>query len=75
MTSSEVTQKSTQGGQQVAAKQPQYAREEKEESASASASAGVCFVRCRVHEAVELTCLTAQFESFWRTLRSLLRQI
>ncbi|KAH0170827.1 hypothetical protein KCU67_g2457, partial [Aureobasidium melanogenum] len=41
MTSSEVTQRSTQGGQQVAANQPQYAREEKEQSASASASAGL----------------------------------
>lgn len=74
MTSSEVAQKSSQG-QQVAAKQPQYAREEKEQSASASASAGVC---CLVVDCVnpgELTSLTAQSESFWRSFRSLLRQV
>lgn len=41
MTSSEVAQKPAQS-QQVSSKQPRYAREEKEQSASASASAGVC---------------------------------
>jgi hypothetical protein len=43
MTSSEVAQKPAKTQQVAANQQPQYAREEKEQSASASASAGVCF--------------------------------
>jgi hypothetical protein len=42
MTSSEVAQKPAKTQQVAANQQPQYAREEKEQSASASASAGVC---------------------------------
>jgi hypothetical protein len=43
MTTSEVTHKPAKSQQVAANQQPQYAREEKEQSASASASAGVCF--------------------------------
>jgi predicted glycosyltransferase involved in capsule biosynthesis len=42
MTSSEVAQKPAKAQQVAANQQSQYAREEKEQSASASASAGVC---------------------------------
>ena len=74
MTSSEVAKSSTQS-QQVASKQPQYAREEKEQSASASASAGVCSSAIINHSIKPLIHLAAEPEHLWRNLRSLFRQV